>query len=258
MSETITPAQLASLLDRKSPANDTRQFNGMTLDQIVELLETTLVSKNSERLGGYRLEDFYATHERPFIHTPDATSFGGLDPIAFEATLTGLVNTRTFQGTRLAPTTCPWTHLVSVEVVPDREDFVFGLFGGGINDATVERPVAVLRLGVEGRQSEVLVLSGQYEGRFVTFNRMEDDVLYTEVWYEAASRGELLITCANSTRAHRYGDAEQSVSLPPNDSLIALPYETALLESTLEHLVAPLRQELSVLKTKLSDMKNNF
>jgi len=215
------------------------------------------VTKNTERLDGYRLEDLYAMRERPFIHTPDAATFAGLSKEGLETTLTTLVNTRTFQGARLEPAGGRWTRLVSVEVVPNREDFVFGLFGGGINDASIERPVAILRLGVEGRQSEVLVLSGQYEGRFVTFNQMVGDVLYTEVWYEADSRGELLITCTNSTRAHNYGDSQQSVDKAPSENLVNLSYETALLESVFESMVEAMRQELSGLKTKLSNLKNN-
>ena len=257
MSENITPEQLAGLLDRKGTANDARHFNGLTFDQLVEILESSMVTKNTDRLGGYRLEDFYAMRERPFIHTPDTATFAGLSAEGLETTLTTLVNTRTFQGARLEPAGGRWTHLVSVEVLPDREDFVFGLFGGGINDASIERPVAIMRLGVEGRQSEVLVLSGQYEGRFVTFNQMEGDTLYTEVWYEADSRGELLITCVNSTRAHKYGAAQQTVDKVPSENLIDLSYETALLESTFQPMVEALRQELSGLKTKLSNLKNN-
>jgi len=258
MTEQLTPEQLAMLVDRKTGiVNDSYLIDGITLGELQTYLEESGVVNNTEALSGYRLEELIDIRQQPQVHAPVAASFGGLKEEGLLSLLMGLVDTRTFQGVRFKACSHYWTHLVTVESTPNREDFYFGLFGGGLNYAESDSPVAMLRLGVEGRGSEVLVLSGKYCGEFVTRTVPGDGVIYTELWYGADSRAPLTMACANSTRDHSYGLSEQEPVDLSKEGLSRLSYETALFQSEFDAMAEPLCQELTGLKTKFTNLKNN-
>lgn len=256
MTDSLTEKQLDSLLDKESGvANDTRLVDGKSFQELTEILGETVTFHDAKAIGGLSIEDLELVRNKPLVYAPIASTFGGYTGEGLLGMLLGLVDTRTFKGQCFEATDKQWTHLVSVEVTPDREDFVFGLFGGGTKDITSERPVAIIKLGVSERNSDVLVLGGEYKGKFVYHTRTEGDITIVDLWYGATSRDKLWMTCANSTRVHTYGASCQEGSDNPPEGYFTIPCETVIYQTEFEEMVAPLRQELAELSSLLATIK---
>jgi len=247
MSE-ITPEQLATKLDRDGTANDTQLLQGRTLDELYAFVESEGRVHEVKSLGGFGLDDFYAIAQQAKVYAEEVDKFGGLTVSELKAQLNQLVETRTFQPTFFTPTTNPWTLLVTVEIQPDREDFVFGLMGGGSEG---EQPLVMLRVGAQGRPSLALALAGQINGQFYSRSRSENDVIFLEIWHTAERRDTLHMACLNSTRAHTYGPCQFDGEVPPIDTLFPIVCDEAITTETFIESVTPLQEELKALKETL-------
>lgn len=257
MTQTLSPEQLATRLDKDAPANDTLMIDGKGLSDILEVLETRGIAVNSEHFNGYQIQDLRDIKTRPFNYAEEAAKFGGLTPEELMTKLFGFIDTRMFKPAYFTPSQEEWTLLTTLTITTEREDFVFGLLGGGSLENPANCPVGLLRIGVHNRESFALALSGEYSGTFLTCSRVENGQAYMDVYYGNVYRGGLFMTCLNSTSGHQYGESTQSNVQPVWDDCVVVSYDEVIPVSEFDEKVAQTFEELKALKDTLQSIKNN-
>lgn len=257
MTQTLSPEQLAMRLDKDAPANDTLLVDGKGLGDLLQALETRGIAVNSEHFNGYQIQDLRDIKTRPFNYAEEAAKFGGLTPEELMTKLFGFIDTRMFKPAYFTPSQEEWTLLTTLTITTEREDFVFGLLGGGSLENPTECPVGLLRIGVHNRESFALALTGKYSGQFLTTTRVEDDQVLVDVYYGNSTRGGLYMTCLNSTSAHQYGESTQVDVKPAWDDCVVVSYDEVIPVSEFDEKVAQTFEELKALKDTLQSIKNN-
>lgn len=253
----VSPEELEAKVDLEGVTNDTELFDTFSLEDIMDFLKESGIISGSEFLGCYTLDDLKHCKAHSFPYVPEAALFGGQSSEQLLATCLALVDTRTFKPTTYNPNESDgWTKLVSLTQTGDQDDFIFGLFGGGLNKVDVERPVAILRVGMGERHSSVVSFSGSYEGLFVECISHVDGVEVVEIWYGGVSRNQLHMACLNSTTKHQYFDPDNSVAELTATEQYVVDCNVAVLKSKFDVQAQVLKDELESLRATLASLKN--
>ena len=265
MSDKSLEEQLADKLGVFDTAQDSKRFNGMTFEDLLEYIASSATVRNTLGLGGLSVEALLQELRSPEGRVLDADRLNG-------RTVDDLINE---VKNRIREASHPymviplsrggWSRLVTIpssyynEYSGNRtvdEDLLFLLIGGGPYGFLAERPVAYLRIGREGRPPIVNVLSGRYTIDFYYRKVMVDGVEHTEIWCGEAARNDFQIVLLGGVRGCQFGVKERPQEEKPEGVVVPIRCDSVVHRSYADRVLAEMRAEIDTVRTEIEALKS--